>query len=90
MLSFLYSSGLRVSELVKLKPQDMRFEEKIGWVRSGKGGKDRMFILSEQLGKELQDYTKSAIQTLFSLKVNRSPRAMCKKNCQAHQSEGKH
>ncbi|HLC54872.1 MAG TPA: site-specific tyrosine recombinase/integron integrase [Candidatus Nanoarchaeia archaeon] len=58
MLSFLYSSGLRVSELVKLKPQDMRFEEKIGWVRSGKGGKDRMFILSEQLGKELQDYTK--------------------------------
>ncbi|MEK6824594.1 MAG: phage integrase N-terminal SAM-like domain-containing protein, partial [Nanoarchaeota archaeon] len=57
MLSFLYSSGLRVSELVKLKPQDMRFEEKIGWVRSGKGGKDRMFILSEQLGKELQDYT---------------------------------
>ena len=46
MLSFLYSSGLRVSELVKLKPQDMRFEEKIGWVRSGKRGKDRMFILS--------------------------------------------
>jgi integrase/recombinase XerD len=56
MISFLYSSGLRVSELVKLKTQDVRFEEKIGWARGGKGGKDRMFILSDQLGKELQEY----------------------------------
>lgn len=58
MVSFLYSSGLRVSELVKLKVQDLRFEEKIGWARSGKGGKDRMFLLSDQLGKELKDYLK--------------------------------
>lgn len=56
MISLLYSSGLRVSELVKLKPQDVRFEESIGWVRQGKGGKDRMFLLSQQIGKELQDY----------------------------------
>lgn len=58
MVSFLYSSGLRVSELVKLRVQDLRFDEKIGWARSGKGGKDRMFILSDQLGKELRDYVK--------------------------------
>ncbi|MEK6858641.1 MAG: site-specific tyrosine recombinase/integron integrase [Nanoarchaeota archaeon] len=58
MVSFLYSSGLRVSELVKLRVQDLRFDEKIGWARSGKGGKDRMFILSDQLGKELKDYVK--------------------------------
>lgn len=58
MVSFLYSSGLRVSELVKLRVQDLRLEEKIGWARSGKGGKDRMFILSDQLGKELKDYVK--------------------------------
>lgn len=58
MISFLYSSGLRVSELVKLRVQDIRFEERIGWARGGKGGKDRMFILSEQLGKEVKDYLK--------------------------------
>lgn len=58
MISFLYSSGLRVSELVKLRAQDLRFEEKIGWARSGKGGKDRMFILSDQLSKEIKDYLK--------------------------------
>ena len=56
MLSLLYSSGLRVSELVNLRPQDISFAENIGWVRQGKGSKDRMFILSNGLGTELQDY----------------------------------
>lgn len=58
MVSFLYSSGLRVSELVNLRVQDVRFDEKIGWARGGKGGKDRMFILSDQLGHEIRDYLK--------------------------------
>jgi integrase/recombinase XerD len=67
MISLLYSSGLRVSELVKLKPQDVRFEENLGWVRQGKGGKDRMFLLSQQIGKELQEYTQKRENTfLFS------------------------
>lgn len=56
MISLLYSTGLRVSELVKLKSQDIRFGEHTGWARQGKGGKDRMFILSDQLGTELQEY----------------------------------
>jgi len=58
IMSLLYSSGLRVSELVNLKPQDISFEEKIGWVRKGKGSKDRIFIISEKLCKDLQDYLK--------------------------------
>lgn len=58
MVSFLYSSGLRVSELVKLRVNDLHFEERIGWARSGKGGKDRMFILSDLLLREVQDYLK--------------------------------
>lgn len=59
MISMLYSSGLRVSELVKLKPQDLRFEENVGWVRQGKGSKDRMFLLSTNLVQELKDYMKN-------------------------------
>lgn len=58
MISLLYSSGLRVSELVKLRPQDIRFEERIGWVRSGKGNKDRMFIVSDALVQEMREYLK--------------------------------
>ncbi|TAL57470.1 MAG: integrase, partial [Nanoarchaeota archaeon] len=45
MMMMLYSSGVRVSELVNLKWNDLEFEEKIGWVRSGKGRKDRVIIL---------------------------------------------
>ncbi len=67
MVSLLYSSGLRVSELVKLRPQDIRFEEKIGWARSGKGGKDRMFIVSDGLINELKSYLSKKENTyLFS------------------------
>jgi len=58
LMSLLYSSGLRVSEVVNLKPQHISFEEKIGWVRKGKGSKDRMFILSESLSKQIKDYLK--------------------------------
>lgn len=58
ILSLLYSSGLRVSELVHLKPSDINFSENTGWVRRGKGAKDRMFILSNGLGNELQEYMK--------------------------------
>src|SRR3989338_1151815 len=58
ILSMLYSSGLRVSELVNLRPSDINFSENIGWVRSGKGSKDRMFSLSESLVGDLKEYLK--------------------------------
>jgi len=58
ILSLLYSSGLRVSELVNLKPQDINFAENIGWVRGGKGSKDRMFTLSSNLAGEIKEYLK--------------------------------
>jgi integrase/recombinase XerD len=48
IISFLYATGLRVSELVNLKIQDINLAEKTGIVKSGKGNKDRMFILSEK------------------------------------------
>ena len=57
ILQLLYSSGLRVSELVNLKKQDLDFNENIGWVRSGKGKKDRMFILAKKLCSKLKKYS---------------------------------
>jgi len=56
IMSLLYSSGLRVSEIVNLKPEDLHFSENIGWVRKGKGSKDRMFILSPQLCNAIKNY----------------------------------
>ncbi|MFH1307473.1 MAG: site-specific tyrosine recombinase/integron integrase [archaeon] len=56
ILSLLYSSGLRVSELVNLKKEDIDFGENLGWVRKGKGGKDRLFSISETLVKEIKNY----------------------------------
>lgn len=56
MIQFLYSSGLRLSELINLKVNDLEIKEKIGWVRRGKGSKDRMFILSDMIIKELEKY----------------------------------
>ena len=42
MWELLYSSGLRVSELAGLNVQDIDLEDQTVWVRSGKGGKDRI------------------------------------------------
>jgi len=49
MAELLYSSGLRVSELVNLTVQDLDIERGYGWVRRGKGNKDRLFIIADSL-----------------------------------------
>ncbi|MBU0957414.1 MAG: tyrosine-type recombinase/integrase [Nanoarchaeota archaeon] len=59
ILSLLYSSGLRVSEVVNLKKQDIDFNDKIGWVRKGKGSKDRIFSISETLLNQVKEYLTS-------------------------------
>jgi integrase/recombinase XerD len=56
IMMLLYSSGLRVSEIVNLKPEDLDLNENNGWVREGKGKKDRMFIISEKLSKKLKKF----------------------------------
>lgn len=56
IIKMLYSSGLRVSELVNLTPKDLDFQQNIGWVRKGKGSKDRIFKIAESINKQLQKY----------------------------------
>lgn len=50
-LAFLlgYGSGLRVSEVVKLEQRDIDFKERKILIRQGKGSKDRIVPLPEQL-----------------------------------------
>ncbi|NQU98968.1 tyrosine-type recombinase/integrase [Candidatus Woesearchaeota archaeon] len=56
MLKMLYASGIRVSELVNMKVNQLELDKKTAWVRGGKGAKDRLVILSEKLVKDLQKY----------------------------------
>ncbi len=56
LIEILYSAGLRVSELVNLKINDLDLNNKTGWVRAGKGNKDRMFILAQTVVNSLNKY----------------------------------
>lgn len=56
MVKLIYSAGLRVNELVSLKPEHFDFKNNYGWVRKGKGNKDRMFMIAESLKKELAEH----------------------------------
>ena len=47
LIELMLSSGLRVSECVNLKIQDINFEEKTIHVKSGKGDKERITIISD-------------------------------------------
>lgn len=58
LTSLLYSSGMRISECLNLNLEDIEFDKKIAWVRGGKGGKDRMVILSNFLIVDLRHYLK--------------------------------
>jgi integrase/recombinase XerD len=53
-----YASGLRVSELVSLRVEDIDSRRMVIRVRHGKGGKDRYVMLSPKLLAELRDYWK--------------------------------
>jgi len=69
VISLLYSSGIRVSELVNLKISDIDLENKRGVV-FGKGNKSRQIFLSENLCKELRNYIekRKPKEYLFSTK----------------------
>ncbi len=56
VVKLMYGAGLRVSEVVNLKVKDL--EGDYGWVRNGKGGKDRLFLIPNSLREELMEFTK--------------------------------
>jgi site-specific recombinase XerD len=56
LLMATYSAGLRVSEVVRLKPTDIESDRMLIRVDQGKGNKDRYTILAERLLTELRQY----------------------------------
>lgn len=56
VVKLLYSSGLRLQELIDLKREDIIPERGIIEVKQGKGKKDRITLLSKKLSKDLFFY----------------------------------
>jgi site-specific recombinase XerD len=56
LMEIMYASGLRVSEVIKLKIPDIDLEEGIIGVNLAKGKKDRQTILSKRVIEDLKIY----------------------------------
>ncbi len=56
ILKTLYGCGLRVSEIIALKKEDILFDEDIIHIRLAKGKKDRFVKIPDSLKKDLQSY----------------------------------
>lgn len=61
IFSLLYGSGLRVSECLRLRVQDIDFDGCALTVRNGKGGKDRKTVLSRAVFAPLSDQIEVAL-----------------------------
>lgn len=55
IVEFIFSTGVRISECINMKINNLNFDEYTGNVISGKGNKDRIIILSK---KWVEDYKK--------------------------------
>ena len=72
ILQMLYSSGIRLNELINLKKEDIDPNRKIILVSQGKGKKDRITILSDKLSKDLFDYIcKTEFKTKYLFESSR-------------------
>ena len=56
LLSLMLSSGLRVSEAVSLKIEDVNFDDKLIKIKSNKANKDRLTIMQSRLIDDIKQY----------------------------------
>lgn len=67
IIQLLAYSGMRVSELIKLKLKDIMWESEVLRVVNGKGGKDRIIPMNENL--KLLEYLKDYIENIRNKKI---------------------
>lgn len=56
IVSLIYNTGLRVSEVCKLNLYDVDIADSILYIRNTKGGKNRLVPLNKYIGKKLSEY----------------------------------
>jgi integrase/recombinase XerD len=93
-----YSSGLRVSEIINLKFQDIDFDRNLIHIKKAKGKKDRIVMLSQKLKENLLGLTqikqgyifltnrndKYTQRTIQKIVENASIKAIIRKNISPH------
>jgi integrase/recombinase XerC len=52
----LYATGVRVSELLQIKLEDIKWEKRLIWIRKGKGNKERFVLFSHECAERLKTY----------------------------------
>ncbi len=65
ILMTIYSSGIRLNELLSLQVKDIDFDRNIILIKKGKGNKDRQSILSQSLKSILNIYLKNYSPSTF-------------------------
>ena len=65
IIQLAYSTGLRLSELINLKWEDLDFERKVIHVRCGKGRKDRIVLFSPKVKKVVNQLSPEKREFLF-------------------------
>ena len=70
ILNLCYGCGLRRTEVILLDVKDINFEQKLLFIRKGKGKKRRVIPLTEKITTDLQDYYN---QSLLYRKYIESP-----------------
>jgi len=76
-LTVIYACGLRLSEGVHLKVQDIDSSRMLLWVRNGKGGKDRCVPLPERLLELLRGYWKQHRPRLYLFPNPKNRKPLC-------------
>jgi integrase/recombinase XerD len=59
ILMLIYSAGMRLGELIRLRVDDLHLDSGKIFIKAGKGKKDRYTILAAQMRKPLADYLKA-------------------------------
>ena len=69
IIALLYSSGMRVGELVSLKPEDIYMSTMQVYISKGKNHRDRWTILSERALDLLKEYCRRYPVNVQSVKI---------------------
>ena len=91
MAALMYGAGLRLMECVRLRVADLDFGNRRLIVRDGKGGKDRVTMLPQQLIKPLKDHL-TGVNRRYRQDIEAGrcnvylPHALARKYPQAHKA----
>ena len=77
MLSLIYSSGLRVSELCNLKNNDIDSDRMLIRVKKSKGNQDRYVVLSKDLLSGLRRYFQSSKPKVYLFNGQQKGKPLC-------------